>query len=861
MKFVITGYYDKNNYGDDLFKEIATTIFIDKNKIEECSIIPIDRLIEYTKLNSSAPCDRLILFGGETLNNYFLDILIKFKEIIEKKFQKPLLLNAVGVSCNQEYNSVVNKVNLFDYIIFRSKKDFDFFQHRIPCRYCPDIVFLYKPETKTSLFSSSSSSYKQHYNKKYKKNQTVGFFLAQPALHGKKPEDIRKYIKTIVSYIQYFLKRKFKIALFPMGINKKEAENDNILNGKIYCALNKEEKEEVAVYNNNNYILENMSSLRFAVCWRFHAHILSIIYNIPFISLSDTPKVTALLKDNKLEALALTDSKMAINTFNYLLENEVQLKAQLKEVHKECYAEAKKCYKDMTIYFNEYNKKTYYINELDTLLIYSTITKKYTDLCLNYKKENKENKLTYDDKAMIILFSLLRTIHCDYAHGLSAKIQQLTEKKYNSGISNIASTAPIVTLLKNDIMWLINDCIITNNSLFYDTVKPIISTFEKSSAKESTPTFGTTFGTTFGKSSAKDEKSIIEASIAKKAILNYNINYIDQNEYKGLHRAGWSYIVDAFTKYASNSDENVLCDLYLDSTFHWNLEKYLILKQIPYTKPWIGFIHHTCEEDYSPNNTVNLFKNKYFLQSLKTCKGLIVLSAHLKEQVEKLLLAQPKVKDKIKVYNLTHPTEFVEKLFTIEKFNKEGERKIIQVGAWLRNLNAINELDLKENPLKLHKYILKGKKMEKYYAPKIEEDKEEADGVVCECICRIKDPKLTYLDADVNVLEYLDNNAYDECLSANIVFINLIGASAVNTIIECIVRNTPILVNRLPATIEMLGEKYPLFYDDIKDVSELLTLKKITKGWQYLKQMDKTKFRLETFIKELYFLEKSIAKN
>ena len=282
-----------------------------------------------------------------------------------------------------------------------------------------------------------------------------------------------------------------------------------------------------------------------------------------------------------------------------------------------------------------------------------------------------------------------------------------------------------------------------------------------------------------------------------------------------------------------------------------------MLKQIPYTKPWIGFIHHTCEEDYSPNNTVNLFKNKYFLQSLKTCKGLIVLSAHLKAQVEKLLLAQQK--QQVKVYNLTHPTEFVEKLFTIEKFNKEGERKIIQVGAWLRNLNAINELDLKENPLKLHKYILKGKKMEKYYAPKIEADK--ADVVVYECICRIKDPKLTYLDADVNVLEYLDNNAYDECLSSNIVFINLIGASAVNTIIECIVRNTPILVNRLPATIEMLGEKYPLFYDDINDVSELLTLKKITKGWQYLKQMDKTKFRLETFIKELYFLEKSIAKN
>ena len=81
-------------------------------------------------------------------------------------------------------------------------------------------------------------------------------------------------------------------------------------------------------------------------------------------------------------------------------------------------------------------------------------------------------------------------------------------------------------------------------------------------------------------------------------------------------------------------------------------------------------------------------------------------------------MQQQQQQHQVKVFNLTHPTEFVEKLFTIEKFNKEGEnneRKIIQIGAWLRNLNAINELDLKENPLKLHKYILKGKKMEKYY--------------------------------------------------------------------------------------------------------------------------------------------------
>ena len=98
------------------------------------------------------------------------------------------------------------------------------------------------------------------------------------------------------------------------------------------------------------------------------------------------------------------------------------------------------------------------------------------------------------------------------------------------------------------------------------------------------------------------------------------------------------------------------------------------------------------------------------------------------------------------------------------------------------------------------------------------------------------------------IIENLNNNDYDLLLSKNIVFINLINASAVNTIIECIVRNTPIIVNRLPATVELLGELYPLFYNTIADATDLLTAKKIKEGWSYLNKMDKTEFKIETFI-------------
>lgn len=72
----------------------------------------------------------------------------------------------------------------------------------------------------------------------------------------------------------------------------------------------------------------------------------------------------------------------------------------------------------------------------------------------------------------------------------------------------------------------------------------------------------------------------------------------------------------------------------------------------------------------------------------------------------------------------------------------------------------------------------------------------------------------------VEVLNDIDNEAYDVLLSRNIVFIELVDCTVANTIIECIVRNTPILINRLPAIIELLGEEYPFFYKNINEANQ-----------------------------------------
>jgi hypothetical protein len=68
----------------------------------------------------------------------------------------------------------------------------------------------------------------------------------------------------------------------------------------------------------------------------------------------------------------------------------------------------------------------------------------------------------------------------------------------------------------------------------------------------------------------------------------------------------------------------------------------------------------------------------------------------------------------------------------------------------------------------------------------------------------------------VETCGYLDNLAYDRLLTDSIVLAEYFDVSASNTVVECIARATPVLVNRLPALEEYLGRDYPLFFHDIE---------------------------------------------
>ena len=90
------------------------------------------------------------------------------------------------------------------------------------------------------------------------------------------------------------------------------------------------------------------------------------------------------------------------------------------------------------------------------------------------------------------------------------------------------------------------------------------------------------------------------------------------------------------------------------------------------------------------------------------------------------------------------------------------------------------------------------------------------------------------------ICDTVTNEEYDYLMSSSVVFLDLYDSSANNVVIECVASNTPILINKIDAVVEYLGEDYPLYFNDLNHAVQLLSnTNNIIKAHTYLKQMDK----------------------
>lgn len=869
QNIIIAGYFQRHNLGDDLFEYVWKYIFTkERFKQHHVKFIGLDDLRVCEDLTQ---CNILIFAGGDVLNYYFLSDL---KKILQKfRFKGKLYAFSVGVP----YQAIIvdGLIDQFNFIMCRAKGDAFNLRRRFGdahVRYFPDISIylpeLYKIEKSKKEFNGVNE------HKVYNKRLNVGIFLTRNIFEKNIHYDnvVSKIARALddIAKISFPGMNGFELFLIPFNTNGKNAfEDDRLINNDVYAHV--ENKDFIHIVD-KCFTVEEMwwtfkNQLDLSITMRYHSHMYAIVSKVPFVSMYTTRKVQNLLYDTGLSGYSYqfpmneddlpTDfgSDQFVEKFTAAFNDREKIVSIMKN-YVDRYASFEhfedtlttlienpleqvqirpRIYPSSTIidvieslvrYIWEEQNKVY--SDKDVALVADEVYKgKISFVTLlseaageDIRKSNeKRNKLS-DFLAALACFRLIHIPYPKYHFGMSQKILNVD---FNA---------------RNEFMWVWADYQRGNERFFLDN--PMIRK----------PYFNATF--------------------------------VGIEDFKGCHRSGWQYVLDNLIGFHSDSSD-LIFDNYIDRTFHWAHDVYKYTKIIPFRKSWCGFVHHTFDEDYSPYNVPNLFKNETFRQSLSQCFALFTLSHDLAVKIT-VLLQQHGYKN-IHVKSFMHPTETPKLLFSIDRFCANKSRKIVQIGAWLRDTYAIHKLNAYKNRhfpfeterIPLKKAVLRGKNMNNYFKPDdfvltfnhADHVNQTTEGTMnhynysfprIKTIQTISKNKFVSGIAksiheewmSVDHIDTLNNEEYDQLLSENIVFLNLLDASAVNTVIECIVRCTPLLVNRLAAVEEMLGSDYPFYYETLPEASlKMNDVNLICKTNKYLSQMNKQRFTMDYFMDDV----------
>lgn len=296
----------------------------------------------------------------------------------------------------------------------------------------------------------------------------------------------------------------------------------------------------------------------------------------------------------------------------------------------------------------------------------------------------------------------------------------------------------------------------------------------------------------------------------------------DRTVGKETHRGGWPNVLQVLRRMQTPGGMPV--DDFVDHTFA------AVAECNPQASPWVGIFHHPplirsplyCDRLQIVSQVAF---HPCWPASARHLAGAVTFSGDLAALLRRWLPIF--TRRPCPVVTLKHPTDR-----DVQKWSMPESIRLLQVGFAHRNTRAIYQIPPRPGYQRCR------------LAPSVpwHHDRDK--------LLR-KFPARGELQPQ-EVLEILrcSNAEYDRLLSESVVFCEYFGAAASNTIIECIARATPIVVNRLPAIKEYLGADYPLFYDDLSDVPALLNRERIAAAHEHLRAI-KLDLSFETFADSL----------
>ena len=833
-RIIVTGFFSRDNLGDDLIEEVWRYLvsikqILKNDKDYTVYFETVDDISENDLKNATT----VILAGGDIINNYFMDKL--------SSFNGNIIATGVGVPYPE---ILVNGLDShkFTAIVTRSKADTSMFNGQAV--YFPDLA-VYLPQ----MFGRIPSSLDVDILRSRKNRKNVGVFLTRSVCKGN--ENYNKVVKGIAESLDSIVTAGFVVTLIPFNTHAGNTSENDILINKDVLLLMKTNAKTASITTVKDMWDYFQTEIDMAITMRFHSHLYSVVAGVPFVSLYTTRKVKNLLIDTGLSEFSYELPKDALD-----LPTEVNSSTLTSK------------------FFSAWENREFIKNAEETYLLNVP--------SIDFFEKTVNNALTLNTK--------LQT------NPILTTIQSLTEYLgFPEAASDVYNGVKTLGSLLHA-----NDNV-TDQSQFLSSLACLHIT------KTPTPKYqyGLCEKILLDSFNAKAElgwmwcdheyemqsksQSQLLAKCQHMSLLGFNSTKglfdatyqgLGVPNFTGCHRSGWSYVFNGCMSF-HNDQSPIIFDNYLDRTFHWTNDVYKYSGVLPFTfanmlpfkkQKWCGFIHHTLDTEYSEYNVERMFKNETFTDSLDTCVGLFVMSNDLAGKVNALLQHVGHSTVTVKVF--THPTESVDNTFTMKKLLNNNAPKIVQVGAWLRDNYAIYELNVQTpratdhvNRIHLQKAALKGKNMDNYFKP----DDLQMEFEVPSQSQSQKYKWTSTLPAfvttnkfiqgvikavhrqwcSVEEIDTLSNDEYDMLLSENVIYLNLVDASAVNTVVECIVRNTPVLVNPHPAVVEMLGTQYPFYYIDTLDASmKANDINLIKQTHEYISQMNKTVFTLDYFLKD-----------
>ena len=866
-KLLVIGYYNKNNLGDEAYKEVMGKFFPNY----DLTFVGSRRLGEIEPKEYEA----VVVGGGDIINDYFNDDIRPF--LIE--FRGPKIAFSIGIP----FPSLIKEKYLghFDHVFTRNYEDIRDIQELLGStrsHFIPDIALSYKAsrphksnrdkhdfKEKKSLDILTRGNYQRSEGCRETEgdrsgrvpapektaNKRCGVFLVGNMVeYPRIAEDIAHLVSKIAltyNVVLYCFNPGEDVEISSrVRFSALQRLNESYTDApELKSLLEVAKKKGRIKVDANKYsaqeMIDIMTDLDFAVCMRYHSHVFCTVAGTPFMSISSTRKTSSYMKQ---AGLSRYQYRIPLNGYCTPMGSNY---GEMRDICRNAIHNKSGISRQLKVFLNQ--SRFLLSNQKACRLI--RITK--TDVCseiVNFINDTGD----HENGARLLSNHLIGYPDSPYVWGM-----------YES----FKSAGAVADAIRDSARYILRH----------------------------------------GASLVEDFVGLISGP---KTIPLY-IDIREYQSYKGAHRGGWYIACEELYKLNSkNSDgipNGIICDMYVDRTFHWANSYMSYQGVIPYTGPWCGFVHHTSDTFYSKYNSYKLFEIPEFIQSLHTCLAIFVLSEPLAVYFRKRLSTTA---PHVKVITFTHPVVDPTTRFSTNNYHANSNPMLINIGAWMRNPFTIYRLP----NLPVQRAVLIGKEMSDHIPPinfrvshseklpsqsidiprpnftssqYLSKDTLPSNSIIYPCRDRLSIPRwvimvgewlqslginpLYYEDGvlyisdagrvdeinnmlahfidQVKVIDYKSNETYDDLLSNNIVFLDLIDAAAVNTIIECIVRHTPIILNRIPGTVSLLGEMYPLYYNNVDEVSDLLTPHNIKAAHKYLKRIDSDKYTIDFFINHI----------